>query len=408
MLPCRRWPDPLPKASSASRPSTITRPLEERELRRRRARAGGLARDPRPPRPARAGPGALRRRRLRQRERPARPLRRRAARAAALPRHRHADRRAAPGRAGRLLRGRGVRPGAQPRAQLRARSGPRPNRSPTARSTTSPPPRAPCCTRTRPRCGAPRARLGLPVTRAAARNGTPELALEVQRLYRESRAGLARHPRHGRPRGRRARLRRPASRRPGPILLRQLGRALGPEGAAMRVGGRDLRAVWWTGEGVEFIDQRRLPHSLEVGAGPGRRGGRARDRGDGGARRAGHRRAGGLRPGAGGPARRAARARGRPPARAPVPPRSTCAPRSTRSSGRRPSRTPCSPPPAPGTRPRSRPGAAIGGHGLALLAAGRARPHALQRRLAGGAGLGHRAGAGLPRRAGRATTPSSR
>lgn len=31
----------------------------------------------------------------------------------------------------------------------------------------------------------------------------------------------------------------------------------------MKVGGRDLRAVWWTDEGVAFIDQRRLPGSLE-------------------------------------------------------------------------------------------------------------------------------------------------
>jgi methylthioribose-1-phosphate isomerase len=31
----------------------------------------------------------------------------------------------------------------------------------------------------------------------------------------------------------------------------------------MRVGERDLRAVWWTDEGVGFIDQRRLPGSLE-------------------------------------------------------------------------------------------------------------------------------------------------
>jgi methylthioribose-1-phosphate isomerase len=31
----------------------------------------------------------------------------------------------------------------------------------------------------------------------------------------------------------------------------------------MRVGDRDLRAVWWTGEAVGFIDQRRLPGSLE-------------------------------------------------------------------------------------------------------------------------------------------------
>ena len=31
----------------------------------------------------------------------------------------------------------------------------------------------------------------------------------------------------------------------------------------MRIGGRDLRAVWWTGEGVAFVDQRRLPAALE-------------------------------------------------------------------------------------------------------------------------------------------------
>ena len=33
----------------------------------------------------------------------------------------------------------------------------------------------------------------------------------------------------------------------------------------MRVRGRDLRATWWTDEGVAFLDQRRLPHALEVG-----------------------------------------------------------------------------------------------------------------------------------------------
>ncbi len=33
----------------------------------------------------------------------------------------------------------------------------------------------------------------------------------------------------------------------------------------MRVGGRDLRAVWWTDEGVRFVDQRLLPHALEFG-----------------------------------------------------------------------------------------------------------------------------------------------
>jgi methylthioribose-1-phosphate isomerase len=33
----------------------------------------------------------------------------------------------------------------------------------------------------------------------------------------------------------------------------------------MKVGGRDLRAVWWTDEGVAFVDQRRLPHALELG-----------------------------------------------------------------------------------------------------------------------------------------------
>jgi len=31
----------------------------------------------------------------------------------------------------------------------------------------------------------------------------------------------------------------------------------------MKVGGQDLRAVWWTDEGVGFIDQRRLPVALE-------------------------------------------------------------------------------------------------------------------------------------------------
>jgi methylthioribose-1-phosphate isomerase len=33
----------------------------------------------------------------------------------------------------------------------------------------------------------------------------------------------------------------------------------------MKVGGRDYRAVWWSEEGVRFIDQRRLPHRFEVG-----------------------------------------------------------------------------------------------------------------------------------------------
>jgi methylthioribose-1-phosphate isomerase len=33
----------------------------------------------------------------------------------------------------------------------------------------------------------------------------------------------------------------------------------------MKVGGRDLRAVWWSAEGVRFVDQRRLPHALEFG-----------------------------------------------------------------------------------------------------------------------------------------------
>ncbi len=33
----------------------------------------------------------------------------------------------------------------------------------------------------------------------------------------------------------------------------------------MKVGGRDLRAVWWSEEGVRFVDQRRLPHALEIG-----------------------------------------------------------------------------------------------------------------------------------------------
>jgi len=33
----------------------------------------------------------------------------------------------------------------------------------------------------------------------------------------------------------------------------------------MKVGGRDLRAVWWTEDGVCFIEQRRLPHAFEIG-----------------------------------------------------------------------------------------------------------------------------------------------
>jgi methylthioribose-1-phosphate isomerase len=33
----------------------------------------------------------------------------------------------------------------------------------------------------------------------------------------------------------------------------------------MRVGGRDLRAVWWSDEGVRFVDQRLLPRALEFG-----------------------------------------------------------------------------------------------------------------------------------------------
>lgn len=34
----------------------------------------------------------------------------------------------------------------------------------------------------------------------------------------------------------------------------------------MKVRGRDLRAVWWEDGVVRFIDQRRLPHALEIGA----------------------------------------------------------------------------------------------------------------------------------------------
>jgi methylthioribose-1-phosphate isomerase len=33
----------------------------------------------------------------------------------------------------------------------------------------------------------------------------------------------------------------------------------------MKVGGRELRAVWWSDEGVRFVDQRLLPHALEFG-----------------------------------------------------------------------------------------------------------------------------------------------
>ena len=33
----------------------------------------------------------------------------------------------------------------------------------------------------------------------------------------------------------------------------------------MKVGGRDTRAVWWSGEGVRYIDQRLLPARLEFG-----------------------------------------------------------------------------------------------------------------------------------------------
>jgi methylthioribose-1-phosphate isomerase len=33
----------------------------------------------------------------------------------------------------------------------------------------------------------------------------------------------------------------------------------------MKVGGRELRAVWWTEDGVRFVDQRRLPQALEIG-----------------------------------------------------------------------------------------------------------------------------------------------
>jgi S-methyl-5-thioribose-1-phosphate isomerase len=32
----------------------------------------------------------------------------------------------------------------------------------------------------------------------------------------------------------------------------------------MKVGGRELRAVWWTEDGVRFVDQRRLPQALEI------------------------------------------------------------------------------------------------------------------------------------------------
>jgi len=34
----------------------------------------------------------------------------------------------------------------------------------------------------------------------------------------------------------------------------------------MKVAGRDMQAVWWTDEAIRFVDQRRLPHALEVGA----------------------------------------------------------------------------------------------------------------------------------------------
>jgi S-methyl-5-thioribose-1-phosphate isomerase len=33
----------------------------------------------------------------------------------------------------------------------------------------------------------------------------------------------------------------------------------------MKIAGREMQAVWWSDEGVRFIDQRRLPHALEVG-----------------------------------------------------------------------------------------------------------------------------------------------
>ena len=229
MLPCRRWPDPPPKASSASRPSTsrarsrsacygaAARALAAwREI---LARLGLLGQDP--ARYGGAGYGNV---------------------SARL------------GPFGDVPRGRrrflvtGTQTGgrrrvaladfcvveeydlgAQPRAQRGPGRRPRPSRSPTARSTTSPPPRAPCCTRTRPRCGAPRERLGLPVTRADA----------PQRHARAGARGPAALPREPRcPRsassswaGTRTACSPSATsvEEAGAVLLRQLGRALGPE-----------------------------------------------------------------------------------------------------------------------------------------------------------------------------------
>jgi len=74
-------------------------------------------------------------------------------------------------------------------------------------------------------------RLGLPRTGAAARNGTPALALEVQRLYRESALSslgvlvMAGHEDGVLTFG-------ASLAEAGTVLVRQLGRALGPDGEA--------------------------------------------------------------------------------------------------------------------------------------------------------------------------------
>src|SRR6185436_18971409 len=35
--------------------------------------------------------------------------------------------------------------------------------------------------------------------------------------------------------------------------------------ARVKLGGRETRAVWWSDAGIHFVDQRAIPHSLEIG-----------------------------------------------------------------------------------------------------------------------------------------------
>ena len=143
---------------------------------------------------------------------------------------------------GRLLRRRGVRHRAQPRHQPRRRPSRRPSRSPTARSTTPRRRRARCFHVHAPELWRGARALGLPTTRPDVPYGTPAMAREVERLFRGAALRRARHPRDARPRGRRDRLRRQRrgrGRDPDAPLRARARRA-----AAMRVRGRDLRAVW--------------------------------------------------------------------------------------------------------------------------------------------------------------------